>query len=318
MHSPPAQPPTQLSTYLPIQLRTLIEQHEFLSLESSKAIYPNSTGDGLPLIVVNTPKCRAVIALQGAQLLEFIPAGGEPLLWLSPHCIFTPSIALRGGIPVCLPWFGVNRDDPTKPKHGFARNQAWDLTDVENNNEDDCALIFTLTSAPNLLFDYAFSAKLRITLGRTAKLELSIGNQDSRQFACSWALHNYHPITSLSEARVIGLAGREYLDNLSGYTRKQQLDDVSFAGEVDRVFPGVESTLTIESEPRIQITHHNCPSVIVWNPGSINAARIADIGAGQEQHYICVERGAVLDEEWQLAPGEIKSAWLEIAQLSFP
>jgi glucose-6-phosphate 1-epimerase len=302
-----------LAHSLPAQLRTLIVQHEFLSLESSKTMYPNAPGDGLPLVVVNTPKCRAVIALQGAQLLEFVPAGGEPLLWLSPNCNFSPGTALRGGIPVCLPWFGVNRADSTKPKHGFARNQAWDLNKVEMNSAGNCSLTFALTSAPNLLFDYAFTAELCLTLGEAAKLELSVKNQDTRQFTCSWALHSYHPVALLVDVRVTGLAGREYFDNLEGYARKQQLGDVSFTGEVDRVFPGVENSLTIESESRIHITHHNCPSVIVWNPGSINAARITDIGAGQEQHYICVERGAVLDEEWQLAPGEIKTAWLEIA-----
>src|SRR5690606_40129930 len=109
------------------------------------------------------------------------------------------------------------------------------------------------------------------------------------------------------------LAGREYLDNLTGLGLSLQNSDLKFDGEVDRVFPAVESPLIIEGTPRISITHHNCPSVIVWNPGAANAARIADIGAGEEQHYICVERGAVLNEQWNIGPGETESAWMEIA-----
>lgn len=294
------------------ELELLVAQHNFLTLESSTTFYPDAAGDGLPLLLVNTPACRAVIALQGAHLLEFTPSGSENLLWLSPNCVFSPSTALRGGVPLCLPWFGVNRDDPSKPKHGFARNIVWALTAV-GNSSDNCELSFTLTSSPNELFDYAFTATLKMTLGKTAKLELSVSNTDSNAFACSWALHSYHPVASLAAVRVMGLAGREYLDNLAGLNLSLQNGDLKFDGEVDRVFPAVENPLIIEGTPRISITHHNCPSVIVWNPGAANAARIADIGAGEEQHYICVERGAVLNEQWTIGPGKTKSAWMEIA-----
>lgn len=296
-------------------LETLIAQHAFLTLEASSSLYPDASGEGLPLLVVNTPNCRAVIAFQGAHLLEFTPTGATPLLWLSPNCVFTAGTALRGGIPVCLPWFGPNREDPSKPKHGFARNTQWNLTGVSNNGDTGCELTFALISAPNTLFAYAFTAQLKMTLGKTAKLELSVSNTDSRAFPCSWALHSYHPVSSLEKVRVKGLSGRDYLDNLEGHARKYQAEDVHFDGEVDRVFPSIENSLRIEeggNTKPITLTHHNCPSVIVWNPGAANATKIADIGQGQEQHYICVERGAVLSEEWQLAPGETQSGWLEI------
>src|SRR5688572_19148638 len=163
------------------ELELLVAQHNFLTLESSTTFYPDAAGDGLPLLLVNTPACRAVIALQGAHLLELTPSGSENLLWLSPNCVFSPGTALRGGVPVCLPWFGVNREDPSKPKHGFARNTAWTLTAV-GNSSDNCELSFTLTNLPNELFDYAFTATLKMTLGKTAKLELSVSNTDSNAF----------------------------------------------------------------------------------------------------------------------------------------
>lgn len=295
------------------ELETLVAQHDFLTLETSKTLYPAASGAGLPLLSVNTPACRAVIALQGAQLLEFTPAGGINLLWLSPNCIFNAGTALRGGVPVCLPWFGVNREDPGKPKHGFARNISWNLIAAKITVDAGCELLFRLTSESSELFAYALTAELKMTLGKTAKLELKVINRDSRAFACSWALHSYHPVASLADVRVSGLADRDYLDNLAGHARMHQHGDVIFNGEVDRVFPAVENPLVINGTPTITLTHHNCPSVIVWNPGAANAAKIADIGAGQEQFYICVERGAVLDEEWLLAPDEVRSGWLEIA-----
>lgn len=298
------------------ELHALLQQNPYLEEVSSRDIYPDAPGEGLPLIRVQTPICSAVISLQGAHLLEFKTATGSPLLWLSPNCNFTPGVALRGGIPICLPWFGPNRQDPTKPKHGFARNRPWELRNALISDTGVCELVFGFSSSANDLFAYAFSAELRMTLGHSAKLQLTVTNADKQDFDCSWALHSYHPVTSLADVRVTGLAGRTYLDNLQGLSPRQQVDDVSFPGEVDRVFPAIENPLNIEGTPGIAITHYNCPSVIVWNPGETNAANIPDIGGGQEQKYICVERGAVLNERWNLAAGESRSAWLEIRDSS--
>ncbi len=311
-------------TYMPTEhspsasnkhLDTLLSRCSFLTLSHSKLEFPHTKGTGLPLIVVTTPSCDAIIALQGAHLLSFCATGGTPLLWVSPNCDFTPGVALRGGVPVCLPWFGPNPLDAQKPKHGFARNRDWQLSDAKLLADGEAQLTFRFTSTANELFDFAFSAQLVMTLGCTIKLEISVNNDDTTDFDCSWALHSYHPVSSLSDVRVKGLAGRTYLDNLEGHAVKTQQDDVSFPGAVDRVFPAIENALEILGSPHIAIHHHNCPSVVVWNPGPANAANIADIGAGNEQGYICVERGAVLSEKWKLNAGETQSAWIEIAEV---
>lgn len=296
-------------------LEAVINSCTFLSLVSSKDAFLNSKGTGLPLIAVETPSCKALVALQGAHLLSFSAADGKPLLWVSPNCDFTPGVALRGGIPICLPWFGPNPLDAQKPKHGFVRNQDWQLSDAKLLANGNAQLTFRFNSAANELFDFAFSAQLIMTLGSQIKLDMSVSNNDTANFDCSWALHSYHPVSSLNDVRVKGLAGKTYLDNLEGHTVKTQQDDVSFPDAVDRVFPGVENAVEILGSPHIAINHHNCPSVVVWNPGPINAANIADIGAGNEQGYICVERGAVLSEKWTLTAGETRSAWIEIAEV---
>ncbi len=294
--------------------RQVIQENAFLQLTSSNDQYPNSKGSGLPLIYVQTSLCSAVIAIQGAQLLEFSTISGQPLLWLSPNCNFTPGVALRGGVPICLPWFGVNAQDPKKPKHGFARNETWELKSANLLDDGAAELIFSFASKANALFEFNFTSELKMTLGNSAKLELKITNTDSNPFDCSWALHSYHPVLSLSAVCVKGLAGKMYLDNLENYAEKLQAEDVNFPSEVDRVFYNVDNSLTIIGAPNIAITHHNCPSVIVWNPGA-NAATIADIGAGNEQGYICVERGAVLNEKWSLTAGESKRAWMELKEI---
>lgn len=298
-----------------LHLEQLVAKSGFLRLTTSKSQYPDAPGAGLPLLVVETPLCSAVIALQGAHLLEFKTTHGDPLLWLSPNCDFTPGVALRGGVPLCLPWFGVNQADPTKQKHGFARNNFWELGEARQLSDGSVALEFLFVSDANDLFPSDFSAELRMVLGNSAKLELTINNTDTEDFDCSWAMHNYHRISSLADVRVLGLAERKYLDNFEGHAEKHQSGDLSFPGPVDRVFPGIQNSLTIQSSPSIEITHSNCPSVVTWNPGAEAATKIADIGAGNEQFYICVERGAVLGEQWHMPAGTSKSAWMEFKQV---
>ncbi|HTF98256.1 MAG TPA: D-hexose-6-phosphate mutarotase [Cellvibrio sp.] len=297
------------------QLQQLVAKSPFLRLTTSKDLYPDAPGTGLPLLIVETSLCSAVISLQGAHLLEFKTTNGDPLLWLSPKCDFTPGTALRGGVPICLPWFGVNQTDPTKPKHGFARNQFWTLSEAHLQNNGNVELAFLFQSDANNLFAYDFSAEVRMTLGASAKIELTVNNTDTEDFDCSWALHNYHRISSLADVKVLGLSGRNYLDNLENYAEKHQSGDVNFPGPVDRVYPDIQNPLTISSIPSIEITHHNCPSVVAWNPGAEAAGKIADIGAGNEEFYICVERGAVLEEKWNLPAGTSKSGWMEFKQI---
>lgn len=307
--------PPLSSSPVNVELQNLLNRCDFLQLTSSAIEFPASKGKGLPLIRLETPTCTAVMALQGAHLLKFSAKDGQPLLWVSPNCDFTPGAALRGGIPVCLPWFGVNAADPKKPKHGFARNREWQLSDAQLLTNGDAEIIFNFVSPANELFNFDFSAQLIMTLGTTIKLEIKITNHDKNAFDCSWVLHSYFPVKSLQNVRVKGVEERTYLDNLENHAAKTQQGAVNFPAEVDRVYPAIENNLEIVGSPNITITHHNCPSVVVWNPGSANAAKIADIGAGSEQGFICVERGAVLGEKWNLAAGESKIAWVKFEEI---
>ncbi len=291
-------------------LEDLIKPYPFLTLTNSKTHYPDSSGTGLPLLLVNTGLCNAVISLQGAHLLEFAPKGSESLLWVSPNCDFTPGAALRGGVPLCLPWFGPHPKDPQKPKHGFARNQLWQLGETHLMNDGSVELEFLFVSEANEHFPYDFSTELRLILGKSASMELTVNNTDSEAFQFSWAMHNYYKISDLKQTKVLGLANKKYRDNLEGLIEKQQQGDVSFPGAVDRVFPDIQASIGIDlgNGTRIDITHENCPSVVVWNPGSEAAAKIADIGTGQDAFYICVERGAVMQEAWHLPAGSSATA----------
>ncbi len=292
-----------------VALEQLVKSHDFLKLVNSKDHYPQSKGSGLPLLLVDTELCSAVISLQGAHLLEFAPRDSGPLLWLSPNCEFTPGTPLRGGVPLCLPWFGPHPTDKSKPKHGFARNIFWQLGEAHLLQTGEVELEFWLVSEANELFPYDFSAELRILLGQSASLELTINNTDTEAFDLSWAMHHYYRVDSAIGTQVSGLAETRYKDNLDGLTEKHQANDLIINSALDRVYPNIANSLKIESRlSSIEIDHTNCPSVIVWNPGTEAASKMADIGEGQDKYFLCVERGAVLAEGLRLEAGSSNTA----------
>ena len=299
-------------------LDSLIAPHEALQAVSSRALFPKAGGHGLPLLQLQTPLCDALIALQGAQLLTFKPKGGQDLLWLSPNCQFQPGIPLRGGIPVCLPWFGPHPTDPDKPKHGFARNRDWTLTRVSKSETGQYELGFEFASPCDPLFSRDFVAELQMHLGESIELHLSVENHDARPLNCSWALHSYLPTADIKALRLPALAGTVYADNLDERKRKFQEGPLCFSGiELDRIFPQVTQSLVVENQPRLALDSVHCPSAIIWNPGPEKAAGMADLGAEHVHEFVCVERGAALEEAWVLAPGERRSAWLEIRDLNY-
>lgn len=299
-------------------LNSILENAPFLQLTSSKQAYPNHKGEGMPLLQVHSAKCKALIALQGAHVLSFTPNSSEnqDFLWLSPNADFTLGKALRGGIPLCLPWFGPDKLNPKNPKHGFARNTDWELTKACVNDDDNIELHFAFNSPANSMWAWSFYAELMLTLGEKLFLTLRTKNLSDSDMPFSFALHSYHPVKNLEEAAIRGLAGRTYLDNLANNQAKAQEGDVTFAQEVDRYFLNVDNTIEIFGNPKLLLEHENCPSVITWNPGAINAKNIADIGEDNHKSYICAERGAVLDDSWLIAPNETKTARICLSRLA--
>lgn len=294
-------------------LEALLNHCDAISLSHSNELYPQCFGDGLPLLRINTPLCQATIAIQGAQLLEFTPHNGKPLLWLSPQCHFQAGKSPRGGVPICLPWFGAHPTDASKPSHGFARTIDWFLESVDLDDER-CELVFRLTHTANALFPQAFTSRITMRLNQEAELILEMHNTGDSAFDTSWALHSYFNVDDLSAASVAGLEDLTYADKVQGFESFTQQGQVKFTGEVDRVFEDVSGFVSITGNPAINITHYNCPSVVVWNPGAALSATMSDVGANNERGYICVERGAVRGDAWSLEANEHRSAWIRITQ----
>lgn len=268
---------------------------------------------GLDLLLVETGLCRAVIALQGAQVLEFTAQGRAPLLWLSPTAVFEPGSAVRGGVPLCLPWFGENRTEPDKPKHGLVRNQLWELGGCAEHADGTVELEFRYQHPGDALFEASFDCVLKIGLGKSLSFDLELTNTADAATEYSWALHSYFAVDDVAGVQVDGLSGVEYLDKTRGFARDCLEGPQRFPGEVDRVFEQASAEQTIVTPNPIHARSEHCHTVITWNPGAELAATIDDIGP----HYagfVCVEHGNAFANSWQLGAGESARASLELSR----
>ncbi|MBK6895630.1 MAG: D-hexose-6-phosphate mutarotase [Alphaproteobacteria bacterium] len=265
--------------------------------------------DALPLLEIRSSDIYATVALLGAQILE-CSIRGKNLLWLSPKAKFEPGKPVRGGIPLCAPWFGIH-PDLAKPKHGFVRNRLWTLENISKSH-NSVTLLLSLTHEPDAVFPHAFRMEYTITIAQTLSLQMEIRNIGTDSMPFNWAFHSYHPVNSLSMASVTGLEGLTYLDATDNFARKTQIGPILFSAEVDRVYENVPETQTLNTSPAIEISASNCPSAIIWNPGPELAKGMDDVGEENYQGFVCVERGAVHGNALTLPSDQSYTATLKI------
>ncbi|CAM3976510.1 D-hexose-6-phosphate mutarotase [Rahnella bruchi] len=247
--------------------------------------------DELPVLVVTHPKVRAAIALQGAHLLSWQPEGEEPVLWMSSASAFKEGVAIRGGIPICWPWFGP----AGKPSHGFARNMAWELTDHQETDEG-VVLTLTLKSSPETLalWPHEFTLTARFTLGATCHIEL----ESTGDFEANSALHTYFNIGDIASVSVKGL-GNSFIDKVDGAKAKQTEGDLTFTGQTDRIYTQPQSTSEIVDpvlKRTLVVAHENNSDVVAWNPGSELSVSMADMPDDGYKTMVCVETAQVSDK----------------------
>lgn len=284
--------------------------HAFLTRTNTGDLYGKP---GLDVLLIETGLCRAVIALQGAQVLEFTAEGRAPLLWLSPGAIFESGRAVRGGVPLCLPWFGEHRKDPAKPKHGLVRNQLWELARSEEKADGRVEVVFTFQHTGDALFPTGFTCEFAVLLGRELEFTLQLANTSEETAEFSWALHTYFAVDDVANVSVDGLSGVEYLDKTEGLARSLLEGAQNFPGEVDRVFENAPAEQTIVTPNPIHVRSEHCDTVIVWNPGAELAATLTDVGP-HYRGFVCVEHGNAFGNSWQLAAGEEARARLILSR----
>ncbi|WP_410497831.1 D-hexose-6-phosphate mutarotase [Chitinibacter sp. S2-10] len=272
---------------------------------SGVAVVPSSTrfsqtGEGLPVVVVENALGTAVLALQGCHLLSFVPANGADLLWLSPLAAFTPGKAIRGGIPLCLPWFGAH--PAGLPSHGFARISNWLLESASNQADGSTLLTLSLSHTPETLklWPHEFRFEMQIEVGNTLKLTLNVDNLSDTPAPFTYAFHTYFAVEDYTLTPIQGLEDVTYINTLGEVRREQQVGTLQLTGATDRVYLDVPEVQTIVEQQRQIKISSQAKSAVVWNPGD-HAAKIADVGEHHRQ-FVCVERGDVFDNALTIEP----------------
>ena len=260
---------------------------------------------GLTQAVINSPLAKARLALHGAQLLSWQPQGQRPVIWLSERAVFAQGQAVRGGIPLCWPWFGPREGHSA---HGFARTSLWHVRATHALDDGRVTIELGLqdSQASRGIWDHAFDLSLRCTIGQDLALDFSTHNRSTRAMSLTQALHSYFCVGDIAQTRVLGLSGCDYLDKTQGGARLRQVGEVQFSGETDRIYLHSSGDCLIEDSAwkrRIRVAKQGSHSTVVWNPWAERAAQLPDMVPQAWQHMLCVETCNAGDDVLSLPPG---------------
>jgi D-hexose-6-phosphate mutarotase len=265
------------------------------------------------VIEVKTAFSTATIALQGAHVMTWQPKGQKPVIWMSTEAKFAPGKSIRGGVPLCWPWFGPHATEPAYPGHGFARTIPWLLADAWKLPDGRVRLEFdpVMNDAACAMWPHPSLAKNIVTVGQELEVELATTNTGQAAFPLGQALHTYFQIGDIKQASVAGLEGCAFIDKVDGGKRRKQKGTVAFSGETDRVYLGTAGCCGIVDpvlKRTILITSTGSRSTIVWNPWKEKAAKMGDFGktGGKpgDECMVCVETANAAADVITLAPGE--------------
>jgi glucose-6-phosphate 1-epimerase len=254
---------------------------------------------GLPKVRIATLSASGEMYLHGAHVTSWKPAGAQEVLYLSPRSLWQDGAAIRGGVPVCFPWFGNKADDPKAPAHGFVRTKSWHLDSIEHNGDQVSVSMFTDSSkSTQKWWPPEFRLLHRATFGPELVLELIVTNTGATPLRFEEALHAYY---------ISGLDHTQYLDKTDSFREKTQSGDVLIKAETDRVYLNTEKPLRMVDgvlHRKTVVTKENSRTTVIWNPFPEKAAAMKDLGQDQWKSMLCIEVTNVGEYAVELAPGE--------------
>jgi D-hexose-6-phosphate mutarotase len=266
-------------------------------------------GNGFNYIEVSNTHAQAKIALQGAHVFEYKSKDKPALLWLSPKAYFEESKAIRGGIPICFPWFGKHKEDASLPQHGFARTALWKLVLEEELADDSTHIQLKLSHTTDTLKVWAhkFEVYLDVFVGKTLRLELHIKNTDTKPFEVGTALHTYFNISHIDDVSIDGLAGCSYYDALTQDTQVQH-KILQITSEVDRVYMIKDNNVQLnDAQQELTIDSKGSSSMVVWNPWKEKSTSIGDMPDDGYLSMVCLETSNAREDTRIVQPSQTHS-----------
>jgi glucose-6-phosphate 1-epimerase len=261
---------------------------------------------GLKAVRLRACGSEALVYLHGAHVASFRTSEHGELLWLSEKAVYAAGKAIRGGVPICFPWFGAHPADPKLPAHGFARTRAFRFEGSELRG-DNVVAEFALSSDADTLavFPHAFAARLRVSVGRELSLAFEVENCGASNFDYELALHTYLGVSDVRSAQVTGLAGARYDDKVSGARDVLEGDaPLRFGGETDRVYTS-SARVTVNDagrKRRLIVDKTSSSTTVVWNPWIDKAQRMADFGDDEWPGMLCIETANTSPHAIRLLP----------------
>lgn len=263
----------------------------------------------LPFITVSNKYADADICLYGAHIISFRPRNTMDLLWMSPDSAFEGGKAIRGGIPVCFPWFGPHKTDPEKPQHGFGRLMFWDVAATSTNASGETEVRLRLNSSDETkaYWPYDFCAEMIFVVGKKLTATLSVTNTSAEPFSYTCALHTYYSLSALESISVEGLKGLTYYNQLTGETEIQDEENLEISDAVTRHYLNTETAVIINDSAfrrRIKVDKAGSKVTTVWNPGAETCEKIGDMPDDGYETFLCIEAANGYGYPVSLNPGE--------------
>jgi len=263
---------------------------------------------GLPRVQVNGAFGQGEMYLHGAHVTSWKPTGKDELLFVSTKSAWQEGQAIRGGIPICFPWFRAKVNDRKAPAHGIARTKIWELESID---EIETGVTVSMSTESDELTRQWWPAEFRlvhrVTFGSELNLELVCTNTGTTPFRFEEALHTYNRVGDVGRVRLRGLNNAHFLDKTDSNKEKTQLGDVAVSAQTDNAYLNTASEVKLLDEVmrrRIRLRKRNSLNTVVWNPWREGPAALRDLGDGEWSQFLCVEASNILGSAVSLEPGE--------------
>ena len=247
---------------------------------------------GFPALLITTPFSKAAISLFGGHVLSFVPTGFDDLLWISPTSKRPPD-PIRGGIPVCWPYFARQGQPPDAPQHGLVRTQQWQVTHAERTEHGEIVLALAGPEVPEV----PMNVILTMRIGRALEQALTTVNLSKETVRFTQALHTYFRVADADCVHVTGLDGLTYADKFDNFNKHTQrgdwnLQDARDRGRSDRIYGDTGSQFELidpAGHRKIRLATSGSKTLVVWNPGAELIKTFADLPPEGWRNYVCLE-----------------------------
>jgi glucose-6-phosphate 1-epimerase len=273
--------------------------------------------NGLKYIAIDSPLCQATIFFQGAQITEFTPKSSPPLLWVSSADDYLPGNGIRGGIPICWPWFGQHQGavgEQEWPQHGFARTRLWSLSQVHVTDESvQIQFDLPLCEQDKQFWPHESQVSVLFSLSDSLKVSLINSNLGEHPFELTQALHTYFPTSDIHRTHVSGFNDAKYIEFSEGPFLQEE-DEVHFTRETDRVYTQLAQAQFIHTpNGTIRVAREQSTSAVLWNPWIDKSMRLARFNPDDYVQMLCLEAANVLEDKVVLRAGETHTLSTEIS-----